>query len=56
MIRDMCLAAGGEYHRALLEFVTTDTSATSICLRHYISKATLYRAVRKYYEGFPDKL
>lgn len=55
-IKALCLKFGGEHHRALFEFVTTDTTATALSLKYYISRATLYRAVRKYYEGFPDKL
>lgn len=55
-ILNLCLECGGEYYRALFEFVTTDTTATAIALKHYISKQTLYRAVKKYYESFPAKL
>lgn len=51
-IIDICKVCGGEYHRALLEFVTTDATATAICMKHYCSEATLYRVVRKYYETF----
>lgn len=42
--------AGKAYWNALLEFVTTDKSATEIEMQHYISRATLYRAVKAYYE------
>lgn len=55
-ILDLCLEHGGEHYQALFEFVTTDATATALCMKHYISKATLYRAVRKYYEGFPATL
>lgn len=55
-IRELCKEHGGEYSKALFEFVTTDTTATAICMRHHISKSTLYRAVRKYYENFPMNL
>ena len=51
-IEDMCRLCGGEYHRALLQFVTTDAGATAVCLRHHISRSTLERIVKKYYEGF----
>lgn len=53
-IRQLCAEAGGEYAAALFEFVTTDTTATAICAKHFVSKATLYRAVKRYYEGFQD--
>ena len=49
----LCLESGGEYYQALFEFVTTDVTATALSLKHYIGKSTLYRCVRKYYEGFP---
>ena len=52
-IRWLCRKCGGEYADALFAFVTTDKTATSICLRWNLSKRTLYRAVAKYYEMFP---
>ena len=52
-ITDLCLRAGGEYHAALFEFVTTDAGATAVCMRHHLSQSTLERAVRRYYEQFP---
>lgn len=52
-ILDLCTECGGEYYQALFEFVTTDATATAICLKYYLSKATLYRGVKKYYESFP---
>lgn len=55
-ILELITAAGGEYADALFEFVTTDATATAICLKNYISRATLYRAVKRYYESFPLEL
>jgi len=55
-IHDLCLQAGGEYHAALFDFVTTDDGATAICMRHNLSRSTLERAVRRYYEMFPRML
>lgn len=52
-IRQHCRDCAGEYHKALFEFVTRDTTATAIELKYYISRATLYRVVRRYYEEFP---
>jgi hypothetical protein len=50
----LCRNSAGDNWEALLEFVTTDDSATAICMRHYIaSRTTLYRAAKKYYESFP---
>lgn len=55
-ILNLCIQHGGEHYKALFDFVTTDTTATALCLKYYISRSTLYRAVRRYYEGFPEKL
>ena len=55
-IRAMCEEHGGAHSTALFEFVTTDATATALMMKHYISKATLYRAVKRYYEGFPKKI
>ena len=55
-ILNLCIEHGGEHYQALFEFVTTDTTATALAMKHYISRETLYRLVRKYYENFPRKL
>ena len=56
-IRELCEKAGGEHGEALLEFVTTDATATAVCMKHYIaSRTTLYNAVKVYYENFPLKI
>ena len=52
----LCKESGGEYYRALFEFVTTQDGTTVICLRHYIGKTTLFRMVKRYYENFPRDL
>ena len=55
-ILNLCLECGGEYYQALFEFVTTDAGATNVCMHHHLSRSTLERAVRKYYEQFPREL
>ena len=56
-ILNLCMeCGGGDYYRALFEFVTTDANATYICMKHSLSRSTLERIVRKYYEGFPQRL
>ena len=55
-IRALCHRAGGQYWRAVLEFVTTDADATYIEHKHHISRSTLHRCVRNYYVLFPRKL
>ncbi len=51
-IRRVCDQAGGEYAPALLEFLTTEQGYTAVCMKHHISKDTLYRAVKRFYEAF----
>lgn len=55
-IRKLCQEAAGQHWRALLEFVTTDNGATRIEQKYYVSRATLYRYLQKYYVMFPKKL
>ncbi len=55
-ITALCAEVGGEHSSALFEFVTTDRSPTEICSKYYLSRATLYRAVKRYYEHFPPDL
>lgn len=55
-ILNLCAECGGEHHQALFEFVTTDVGATAVCMEHHLSRSTLERAVRKYYEKFPKRL
>jgi hypothetical protein len=52
----LCLQCGGEHYQALFEFVTTDAGATAVCMKHFLSRSTLERAVRRYYESFPQNL
>lgn len=52
-IVNLCLECGGEYYQALFQFVTTDAGATSVCVQHHLSRSTLERVVRRYYEHFP---
>ena len=49
----LCSDAGGAYSAALFEYMTSAATADAVCLRHYISRSTLERAVRKYYIKFP---
>ena len=53
---NLCLQCGGEHYQALFEFVTTDAGATAVCMKHFLSRSTLERAVRRYYESFPQNL
>ncbi len=57
VIWNLCLRCGGGCYQALFEFVTTDVSATAVCLKHYLaSRTSLYRALKRYYEEFPPYL
>lgn len=55
-ILNFCMEAGGEYYRALYEFVTSDAGATAVCRKHFLSQSTLERIVRKYYILFAESL
>lgn len=55
-VLNLCIRCGGEYHRALWEYVTSDRGAVAVCMRHYLSEATLFRLVKRYYEEFADEL
>lgn len=54
MIKTVCHKAGGEHYNAVLEAVTTERSATAVCMRHNLSESTLERAVRRYYALFSE--
>lgn len=51
-IDKLCRTAGGRFAPALKEFVTSDCNAEYICGKHHMTRSTLYRIVRKYYENF----
>lgn len=55
-ILNLCMEAGGEYYQALYEFVTSDAGATAVCCKHFLSRSTLERIVRKYYILFAELL
>jgi len=56
LINRLCRECGGEYHRALFDFVTTDVGATAVCNRYFLSQSTLERIVKKYYVAFSESL
>lgn len=55
-IRGLIREAAPGYEAALLEFVTTDSGATAVCMKHNLSASTLERMVRRYYERFGETL
>ena len=55
-IRRLCRECGGQYSKALFTAVTTETSIDLICDTHYISRETLKRMKKAYYERFPKEL
>jgi hypothetical protein len=55
-IRQLCKDAGGQYWRALLEYVTTPANSPYIQMKHNVSESTLCRVTREYYLRFPQKL
>ena len=56
MVLRLCQEAGGEYQKALFDFVTTDAGFVAVCRKHYISQSTLERMVRRYYVAFAQEL
>ena len=54
IIRKICRTAGGEHYRALLEYVTEGEDILLVCQRHFISRSTLLRAVKRYYLAMED--
>lgn len=55
IIVEICRTAGGEYEKALFEYVTTNATDTEICEKHHLSESTLKRAVKRYYCLFPTR-
>ena len=56
-ILNLCMeCGGGDYYRALFEFVTTDANATYICMKHSLSRSTLERIVRRFNERVAPRL
>lgn len=55
-IRQLCQNVGGDRAPALLEYVTMNTTVDAVCRKHFLSKSTLHRVVRRYYEEFPPFL
>lgn len=56
-IEELCARVGGDNSGALFDFVTTDATATAVCMKHHIaSRTTLYRLVKHYYEEFPLRI
>ena len=55
-IDEHCENVGGAYAEALKKYVTTDISATAVCIKHCMSESTLSRLIKRYYDEFPEKL
>lgn len=56
-IRALCERSAGHLSKALLEYVTTGDSVKAVCHRHFIASPTsIYRALKRYYELFPQDL
>ena len=53
-LREICRKAAGAYSPAVLEYVTTDASAVTVCDKHNLSASTLERAVKRYYIAMAD--
>ena len=51
-LRRTCAAVADRYADALFAFLTTDRSAVSVGLEHYVSESTLYRLRKAFYEQY----
>lgn len=56
LIRALIREVAPGYEKALLEYVTTDSSAAAVCMKHHLSESTLERLVRRYYERAAGQL
>ena len=55
-VLNLCAEAGGEYHQALFECVTTNKSIEEVCMKHYLSPSTMDRLLRRYYILFAEMI
>ena len=55
-IMKICREAAGDYAKAVLEYMSTDTPEVVICDKYHVSRATLERMVRRFYVAFDRKL
>ena len=56
-IQYLCERCGGNNEEALFEHVTTGKQVKALCVKYYIaSPTTLYRALKRYYQKFPQDL
>ena len=56
LIRQVCREAAGSDHKAVCEYVTTDSDSTHVCTRHALSESTLERMVRRYYRILSERI
>lgn len=49
MINKICHDVSGQYHTAVLKFVTTNQGAETICRKYYIGLSTLEKYVKAFY-------
>jgi len=56
LIRSLVREVAPGYEKALLEFLTTDSSAVAVCMKYHLSESTLERLARRYYERAAGKL
>lgn len=55
-IRCICTEVGGEDSKALLEFLTTDRTASGVSMRYYMRENNLYEMRREFYKRFNDEI
>ena len=55
-LKRLCDEAAGEHSAALWAYLTTEKGYVAVCREFYLSQETLFRAQKRFYEKFPERL
>lgn len=55
-IRECCQEVAGQYHTAVLKFVTSNMGAETICRKYYLGQSTLERCVQRFYIAIAETI
>ena len=56
MIKNRCKNTCGHHWNAVFDYMTTDKSFISVCMKHYISESTLADNILRFYKDWDLKL
>lgn len=56
MIKNRCKNTCGHHWSAVFDYMTTDKSFISVCMKHYISESTLADNILRFYKDWDLKL